>query len=100
LLIQESSLNGGIFYCEQTQHLHITGNTGGSCTCTMLTTGLITTETFSAALLGLEDLSLRVTAAALHVATNPEKHPRLRLMLADLSEVMQCCEDDLGLYQQ
>ena len=73
----------------------------------MLTTGSITTETFSAALLGLEDLSLRVTAAALrvtaaalHVAANPEKHPRLRLMLADLSEVMQCCEDDLGLYQQ
>jgi len=39
-----------------------------------------------------------VTAAALHVASNPEKHPRLRLMLADLSEVMQCCEEDLGLY--
>jgi len=38
----------------------------------MLTTGSITTETFSAALLGLEDLSLRVTAAALHVASNPE----------------------------
>ena len=54
----------------------------------MLTTGSITTETFSAALLGLEDLSLRLTAAALHVAANPEKHPRLRLMLADLSEVM------------
>ena len=49
---------------------------------------------------GLEDLSLRVTAAALHVAANPEKHPRLRLMLADLSEVMQCCEEDLGLYEQ
>ncbi|WP_272867441.1 hypothetical protein [Synechococcus lacustris] len=30
----------------------------------MLTTGSITTETFSAALLGLEDLSLRLTAAA------------------------------------
>ena len=66
----------------------------------MLTTGSITTETFSAALLGLEDLSLRLTAAALHVAANPEKHPRLRLMLADLSEVMQACEEDLGLYQQ
>ena len=63
----------------------------------MLTTGSITTETFSAALLGLEDLSLRITAAALHVAANPEKHPRLRLMLADLSDVMQCCEVDLGL---
>lgn len=48
--------------------------------------------------LGLEDLSLRVTAAALHVAAIPEKHPRLLLMLADLSEVMQCCEEDLGLY--
>ena len=59
----------------------------------MLTAGSITTETFSAALLGLEDLSLWVTAAALHVAANPEKHPRLRLMLAALSEVMQCCEE-------
>ncbi len=66
----------------------------------MLTTGSITTETFSAALLGLEDLSLRVTAAALHVAANPEKHPRLRLMLADLSEVLKSCEEDLGLYEQ
>ena len=27
-------------------------------------------------------------------------HPRLRLMLADLSEVMQACEEDLGLYKQ
>ena len=57
----------------------------------MLTTGSITTETFSAALLGLEDLSLRVTAAALHVAANPQKYLRLRLMLADLSEVLECC---------
>jgi len=40
----------------------------------MLTTGAITTETFSAALLGLEDLSLRVTAATLHVAANPKRH--------------------------
>jgi len=66
----------------------------------MFTTGSITTETFSAALLVLEHHSLRVTAAALHVAANPEKHPRLRLMLADLSEVMQFCEDDLGLCEQ
>ncbi|WP_341901173.1 hypothetical protein [Synechococcus sp. UW140] len=50
--------------------------------------------------MGLEDLSLRITAAALHVAANPEKHPRLRLMLADLSDVMQCCEENLGLYKQ
>jgi len=63
----------------------------------MFTTGSITTETFSAALLGLEDLSLRVTAAALHVAANPEKHPRLRSMLADLSEVLHCYEEDLGV---
>ena len=66
----------------------------------MLTTASLTAETFSAALLGLEDLSLRITAAALHVASNLEKHPRLRLMLADLSEVLQCWEEDLGLYQQ
>jgi len=38
----------------------------------MLTTASITAETFSAALLGLEDLSLRVTAATLHVATYHE----------------------------
>ena len=82
------------------RHLNKKGNIGSSYTTAMLTTGSITTETFSAALLGLEDLSLRLTAAALHVAANPEKHPRLRLMLADLSEVMQCCEEDLGLYQQ
>ena len=30
---------------------------------------------------------------ALHTAANPEKHPRLQLMLADLSEVMKCCEE-------
>ena len=43
----------------------------------MLTTGSITTETFSAALLGLEDLSLRITAAALHVAARslPPRSP-------------------------
>jgi len=41
-----------------------------------------------------------VTAAGLHVAASPEKHPPLRLLLADLSEAMQCCEDDLGLYEQ
>ena len=82
------------------RHLNKKGNIGSSYTTAMLTTSSITTETFSAALLGLEDLSLRLTAAALHVAANPEKHPRLRLMLADLSEVMQCCEEDLGLYQQ
>jgi len=41
-----------------------------------------------------------VKATDPHSAAYPEKHPRLRLMLADLSEVMQCCEDDLGLYQQ
>ena len=94
-------LNLLLLAAEFVQHLSHQGNTGSSCTfAPMLTTASITTETFSAALLGLEDLSLRVTAAALHVAANPEKHPRLRLMLADLSEVMQCCEEDLGLYQQ
>lgn len=50
--------------------------------------------------LGLKDLSLRVTAAFLHVSSNPVKHPRLRLMLKDLSDVMQLCEKDLGLYEQ
>jgi hypothetical protein len=43
---------------------------------------------------------LQVIAAALHAAANPEKDPRLQLMLADLFEVIKCCEKDLVLYQQ
>jgi len=37
--------------------------------------------------------SLRVKSVALDAAANPEKHPRLRLMLAEVPEVMQCCEE-------
>ena len=48
----------------------------------------------------LEDISLRVIAAALHVDANPEKHPRLRLMISDLSEVLESCEEDLSLHEQ
>ena len=33
------------------------------------------------------------TAVALDAAANPEKHPRLSLMLAEVPEVMQCCEE-------
>lgn len=39
-----------------------------------------------------------MTAAALHLAANPEKHPRLRLILTDLFEVMHRSEEDLELY--
>jgi len=74
------------FYCIGTAYeaFIAKASLASSCNCPMLTTASITAETFSAALLGLEDLSLRLTAAALHVAANPEKHPRLRLMLVDL----------------
>ena len=48
----------------------------------------------------MEDLILRIMAEALHIDDNPEEHPRLLLMLDDLSDVMQCWEEDLDLYQQ
>jgi hypothetical protein len=39
-----------------------------------------------------------VTAAALHVAVNPEMHLRMSLMLFDLSEVLESSEENLDLY--
>ena len=64
----------------------------------MLTTGSITTETFSAALLCLEDLSLRITAVTLHVAAKPEHYPRLRKLFDELVDLMQICEDEMAIY--
>lgn len=53
---------------------------------------------FSAALLCLEDLSLRVTAVTLHVATKPEHYPRLRKLFDELVDLMQICEDEMAIY--
>ena len=64
----------------------------------MFTTGSIITETFSAALLCLEDLSLRGTAVTLHVAAQPEHYPRLRKLFDELVDLMQICEDEMAIY--
>ena len=82
------------------QHHRIPGNTVGTQATGMLTTGSITTETFSAALLCLEDLSLRITAVTLHVAAQPEHYPRLRKLFEELVVLMQICEDEMAIYSQ
>ncbi len=80
------------------QHHRIPGNTANTQATGMLTTGSITTETFSAALLCLEDLSLRITAVTLHVAAKPEHYPRLRNLYEELVDLMQICEDEMAIY--
>ena len=80
------------------QHHRIPGNTVSTQATGMFTTGSITTETFIAALLCLEDLSLRVTAVTLHVATKPEHYPRLRKLFDELVDLMQICEDEMAIY--
>ena len=80
------------------QHHRIPGNTVSTPAADMLTTGSITTETFSAALFCLEDLSLRVTAVTLHVAAQPEHYPRLRKLFEELVDLMQICEDQMAIY--
>ena len=82
------------------QHHRIPGNTVSTPAADMLTTGSITTETFSAALFCLEDLSLRVTAVTLHVAAQPEHYPRLRKLFEELVDLMQICEDQMAIYSQ
>ena len=74
------------------------GNTASTQAADMLTTGSITTETFSSALLCLEDLSLRITAVTLHVAAKPEHYPRLRNLYEELVDLMQICEDEMAIY--
>ena len=74
------------------------GNTASTQAADMLTTGSITTETFSSALLCLEDLSLRITAVTLHVAAKPEHYPRLRKLFEELVDLMQICEDEMAIY--
>ena len=92
-------LNLLLLAAEFVQHLSHQGNTGSSCTfAPMLTTASITTETFSAALLGLEDLSLRITEVTLHVAAKPEHYSRLRILLEELVDLMQICEDEMAIY--
>lgn len=80
------------------QHNLTPGNTAFTQDADMLTTGSITTEIFSAALLCLEDLSLRLTAVTLHVAAKPEHYPRLRKLLDEPGNVMQICEDEMAIY--
>ena len=80
------------------QHHRTPGNTVSTPAAGMLTTGSITTETFSAALLCLEDLSLRITAVTLHVAAKPEHYPRLRKLFDELVDLMQICEDEMAIY--
>ena len=80
------------------QHHRIPGNTANTQATGMLTTGSITTETFSSALLCLEDLSLRITAVTLHVAAKPEHYPRLRKLFEELVDLMQICEDEMAIY--
>ena len=80
------------------QHHRIPGNTANIQATGMLTTGSITTETFSAALLCLEDFSLRITAVTLHVAAKPEHYPRLRKLFEELVDLMQICEDEIAIY--
>ena len=80
------------------QHHRIPGNTVSTQAAGMLTTGSITTESFSAALLCLEDLSLRITAVTLHVAAQPEHYPRLRKLFEELVDLMQICEDEMAIY--
>ena len=80
------------------QHHRIPGNTASTQATGMLTTGSITPETFSSALLCLEDLSLRVTSVTLHVAAKPEHYPRLRKLFEELVDLMQICEDEMAIY--
>ena len=80
------------------QHHRIPGNSVSTQAAGMLTIGSITTESFSAALLCLEDLSLRITAVTLHVAAQPEHYPRLRKLFEELVDLMQICEDQMAIY--
>lgn len=74
------------------------GNTASTQAAGMLTTGSITSETFSAALLCLEDLSLQITAVTLRVAAKSEHYPSLRKLFDELVDLMQICEDEMAIY--
>ena len=63
-----------------------------------LTTGALDTETLTDALLGLEDIALRLTTLTLNALAHPEETPRPRLLLSDLAGALERCEKDLGTY--
>jgi hypothetical protein len=65
---------------------------------TTLTTGALATETLTDALLGLEDITLRLTVLTLNAVAHPEESPRLRVLLSDLAGALERCEKDLGTY--
>ena len=65
---------------------------------TTLTTGALATETLTDALVGLEDITLRLTVLTLNAVAHPEESPRLRVLLSDLAGALERCEKDLGTY--
>jgi hypothetical protein len=65
---------------------------------TTLTTGALATETLTDALLGLEDITLRLTVLTLNAVAHPQEAPRLRALLSDLAGALERCEKDLGTY--
>ena len=65
---------------------------------TTLTTGALATETLTDALLGLEDITLRLTVLTLNAVAHPEESPRLRVLLSDLAGALERCEKDLETY--
>lgn len=62
------------------------------------TTAAISNETLTASLLALEDLTNRLTVLTLHSVAHPEKSPRLRLLLEDLSSVLSFCEEEVEVF--
>jgi hypothetical protein len=65
---------------------------------TALTTSFHSTEVLEDALMTLEQISTRITALALNASRNPEQTPRVRMLLGDLLEDIQDCEEQLGTY--
>ena len=58
----------------------------------------LATEILEGTLLMLEQVSTRLTVLALNSSRTPERPPRVRLLLGDLLEDIQDCENDLGTY--
>ena len=64
----------------------------------LLTTSALSTEVLESALLTLEQVSTRITVLALNASRNPQQSPRVRMLLGDLLEDIQDCEEQLGTY--
>jgi hypothetical protein len=65
---------------------------------TTLTTGALATETLTDALLGLEDITLRLTVLTLNAVAHPEESPRLRVLLSNLAGELERCEKDFWTF--